>query len=79
MREKDAESEAGRCIKSVIRGDQERKGKIPAIGCGISGGGETLGADCEIQRKPAAAVWGSDTGRGTDCRLCDRNTTGISD
>ena len=33
----------------------------------------------EIQRKPAAAVWGSDTGRGTDCRLCDRDTTGISD
>ena len=33
----------------------------------------------EEKRKPAAAVWGSDTGRGTDCRLCDRDITGISD
>ena len=79
MREKDAESEAGRCIKSVIRGNRGRTRKVQTAGCGISGGGETLGADCEIQRKPAAAVWGSDTGRGSDCRLCDRDTTGISD
>ena len=33
----------------------------------------------ELIVKYNAAVWGSDTGRGSDCRLCDRDTTGISD